>query len=959
MSELSNFALTNKSTNSLQLPLHNQTAASTSSTSFNMPPSSTTSNVNISQSTQLRRGSLKSMPPLQLRQSSSNHSLPTLDNSNNTASNNTNDSTPIQSNTTTLKKSNSVPSALKSAMTSTSDAIITAVNKMEIIESSVLKVTRGSTNINGPTVDDWRLTTQDYDDINDHTFDVEIESTNKYNHFLINLIKFSMTVMISLVTALAMWGVRVIVDLCLSSRNSATLQLISDGSSAGAFFQMFAASIAMCSGAAALCVYIAPNARGGGVPYVQAYLNGTNVNEFFGYRIVLVKIVSLALCVAGGLTIGREGPFVYIGGGIAMICCKIVDFLTMNNRNKWARSIRNIKEERIFIAGGMAAGLAVAFSAPIAGVLLAMEGTTAFITQIVLLRIFCCAMFAMLFSDLTYNNWSYLIKNHNLIAVKKDSIVEYNYMISEIFAFICIGIIGGCLGALATYLNVSITKWRHHKQMEKRTIYAIAEVACIAGITVIAFFTLPYVFGCREINSDCVSTTTIETPCRQTQCPDGYYSDIGTIIYSTSDQVAALLFNRATELANDFSIAPLLMYGTCYFCLVSYVYGSMIPGGLFVPSIIIGGIYGRVFGIIAAQVNENINSGVYALLGAAAMLGGFTRLVLPIAVMLIELTGDATYLLPIMLCCVLGKQVADMLTAPLYPQHMAIENIPVLTDKLPDGIAVLAARDIMKTQFSSVCRYDSLCHILDTLDRSKSIVLPVTSLDGTFYGVIKRTQLIVAMKLGTLYDTVQDAQAAQLINHNHELSSNHQNSFTNTSGSQPHKPVKLDKRLRQLDWCDVNDYTQTLDKLNDGMDDKCLDLTAYIDSGVLAVHETTSTKRCSVLFRKLGISHLMVTNVQHKLVGVITRRNLLVNNSINQHPHTGSLADTQAINDNESGTTSSPPDNTPSSNGLAIHVNNEHITDVTTLTTTNPSTHSGHKRQATLARVADYVSALQ
>ena len=56
------------------------------------------------------------------------------------------------------------------------------------------------------------------------------------------------------------------------------------------------------------------------------------------------------------------------------------------------------------------------------------------------------------------------------------------------------------------------------------------------------------------------------------------------------------------------------------------------------------------------------------------MLGGFTRLALPVVLMLIELTGDATYLLPIMYCAMVGKLLADLLYPPLYPQHMAIEK---------------------------------------------------------------------------------------------------------------------------------------------------------------------------------------------------------------------------------------------------------------------------------------------
>jgi len=75
------------------------------------------------------------------------------------------------------------------------------------------------------------------------------------------------------------------------------------------------------------------------------------------------------------------------------------------------------------------------------------------------------------------------------------------------------------------------------------------------------------------------------------------------------------------------------------------------------------------------------------------MLGGFTRSALPIVIMLIEFTGDATYLLPIMYCGICSKFLADSLFPPLYPQHMALEKLPTLSDKLHPIISKLTAKE--------------------------------------------------------------------------------------------------------------------------------------------------------------------------------------------------------------------------------------------------------------------------
>jgi H+/Cl- antiporter ClcA len=229
------------------------------------------------------------------------------------------------------------------------------------------------------------------------------------------------------------------------------LELIEHGHTAEGYFVFLGLSLLFVLTAAGLVSVIAPFARGGGVPYVLAYLNGTNVMEYFSWRIVVVKTLSLVFTIAGGLTLGMEGPFVFIGGGVAAILSAALDvaFPFFPRSSAYSRIIRGIREERIFMAGGMAAGLAVAFDAPIAGVLFALEGATAFLSAPVVLRIFGCAMFASFFNDLGHTNFSRYIRNHNLLEVSNSGEPsEYAWTLVEIFPFAVIGLVGGVVGAM-------------------------------------------------------------------------------------------------------------------------------------------------------------------------------------------------------------------------------------------------------------------------------------------------------------------------------------------------------------------------------------------------------------------------------------------------------------------------------------------------------------------------------
>ena len=66
-------------------------------------------------------------------------------------------------------------------------------------------------------------------------------------------------------------------------------------------------------------------------------------------------------------------------------------------------------------------------------------------------------------------------------------------------------------------------------------------------------------------------------------------------------------------------------------------------------------VTGRLFGeqvkhmCHAHGVSHLVHPGTYALIGAASMLGGMTRMTISLVVILLETTNDIQYLLPIML----------------------------------------------------------------------------------------------------------------------------------------------------------------------------------------------------------------------------------------------------------------------------------------------------------------------
>lgn len=118
-------------------------------------------------------------------------------------------------------------------------------------------------------------------------------------------------------------------------------------------------------GACALAVSVAawmvrqfsPHASGSGIPHVEAVLHEQIPPAPFS--LVPVKFFAGLLAIGSGLALGREGPTVQMGAGIAVFAARVC-------RLGWA-------DCRVLLAAGAGAGLATAFNAPIAGIVFVLE----------------------------------------------------------------------------------------------------------------------------------------------------------------------------------------------------------------------------------------------------------------------------------------------------------------------------------------------------------------------------------------------------------------------------------------------------------------------------------------------------------------------------------------------------------------------------------------------------------
>jgi chloride channel 3/4/5 len=205
------------------------------------------------------------------------------------------------------------------------------------------------------------------------------------------------------------------------------------------------------------------SAAGSGVAEVRVILSGFVLHGFLGVKTLLVKTAALILSVASGLSLGKEGPFVHIATCVGNIACRL-----------FTKYDRNDGKRREVLSAAAAAGVTVAFGAPIGGVLFCLEEVAYFFPAKTLFRTF----FACITAALT-------LKFLNPYGTNKIVIFEVRYLVDweffEIGAFIIVGMLGGAAGAI--FIKASRSWARSFRRISFIKNYPLIEVMLVALLT--------------------------------------------------------------------------------------------------------------------------------------------------------------------------------------------------------------------------------------------------------------------------------------------------------------------------------------------------------------------------------------------------------------------------------------------------------------------------------------------
>jgi len=155
-----------------------------------------------------------------------------------------------------------------------------------------------------------------------------------------------------------------------------------------------------------MCRQLSLHAAGSGIVQVRVILGGFVIKRVLGAWTLFVKSVGLVLSVGSGLMVGKEGPLVHVA------CC----WGNIIGRN-FPKFSWNEAKKREIISAAAASGIAVAFGAPLGGVLFSLEAVSSYFPNKTMWRSFFCAISATLFIY-----YADPFSNGKLVKVLRDNI---------------------------------------------------------------------------------------------------------------------------------------------------------------------------------------------------------------------------------------------------------------------------------------------------------------------------------------------------------------------------------------------------------------------------------------------------------------------------------------------------------------------------------------------------------
>lgn len=188
-------------------------------------------------------------------------------------------------------------------------------------------------------------------------------------------------------------------------------------------------------------------------------------------------------------------------------------------------------------------------------------------------------------------------------------------------------------------------------------------------------------------------------------------------------------------LQHKFSLGLVLIIFIAKFFVTPFCFGSGAAGGIFLPMLMLGSFLGYIVSTVCNSFGFHTDPIVIAILGMGAFLSAVARTPITAVVMVFEMTGGYSHILPIMLSAAIADLVAEKLNQkPIYAS-LIVQNSKFGDAKI---LSELKVQDYMHRDVKTLTPTMTILEASKKIAEYKYKVYPVINEIGKILGVVTR-----------------------------------------------------------------------------------------------------------------------------------------------------------------------------------------------------------------------------
>ncbi|MFO7874561.1 MAG: chloride channel protein [Bacteroidales bacterium] len=415
----------------------------------------------------------------------------------------------------------------------------------------------------------------------------------------------------------------------------------------------------------------------------------------------------IACTFTGGLggSVGMEAPIVSTGAAIG------------SNIAKSAKM--GFRRTSLLIGCGAAAAIAAIFKAPIAGLIFSLEVLKLDLTMTSLMPLLVAAVVGTIFSSL------FLGEQVDFHFTLQD---PFNY--SHIPLYILLGIITGLVSLYFIWVNEQVeTKVGRIGPTYLRVLYG----GILLGVLIFLF---PPLFG------------------------EGYYSMRGILSGQPEQLLDDSFYGHLIESGSMLFIGFMVLVLFFKAIATSLTIGAGGVGGVFAPSLFMGGIAGFIFSRTANFFsNLNISENNFTLVGMAGLIAGVIHAPLTAVFLIAEITGGYELIIPLILVASISYMtVIYFKPFSLYEKRLGEKGHLITHHKDHAVLTLLNVENVLETNFDQLLPDQTLGDLVKVIARASRNIFPVIDDQKRFLGLVRLDDVREIMFDQSQYDklTVRD-----------------------------------------------------------------------------------------------------------------------------------------------------------------------------------------------------------